>query len=434
MENPSSPEAPAPKYENLITVLSIDGGGIRGIIPGVILDYLESQLQELDGEDARLADYFDVIAGTSTGGLVASMLAAPNPKANNRPLFAANEIVPFYLENSPQIFPQKRGGIFAPLVNIGKALTGPKYDGKHFHELIRNKLGGTKLHQTLTNVVIPTFDVKILQPTIFSSYQMAKEPTLDVLLSDICIATSAAPTFLPAHYFTKQDEQGKVIKEFNLIDGSVAANNPTLCAIREVTKQLIRKGNGGISINPLEYSRFLVLSIGTGSNKSEHKYNAKMVSKWGILTWLFNSGSTPILDCFSEASFDMVDYHNCVVFSALQSEDNYLRIQDNTLKGDLASVDVATKENLDNLVKVGQQLLKNTVTRVNLDTGLYEPVPDKGTNVEALKRKASIFRYNCPVVIPHHRVDAANSQHWFCKIYHVVTVSDITKPSQRDLH
>ncbi|KAG5089591.1 hypothetical protein JHK86_002203 [Glycine max] len=85
---------------------------------------------------------------------------------------------------------------------------------------------------------------------------MATEPTLDVLPSDICIATSAAPIFLPAHYFTKQDEQGKVIKEFNLIDGSVAANNPN-----------------------------------------------------------------------------------------------------NTLKGDLASADVATKENLDNLVKVGQQLL-----------------------------------------------------------------------------
>ncbi|KAG5061170.1 hypothetical protein JHK87_002199 [Glycine soja] len=59
---------------------------------------------------------------------------------------------------------------------------------------------------------------------------MATEPTLDVLPSDICIATSAAPIFLPAHYFTKQDEQGKVIKEFNLIDGSVAANNP-VCKI-----------------------------------------------------------------------------------------------------------------------------------------------------------------------------------------------------------
>lgn len=83
----------------------------------------------------------------------------------------------------------------------------------------------------------------------------------------------------------------------------------------------------GRSIDPLDYTRFLVISIGTGSNKSEHKYNAEMVSKWGLLTWLFNSGSTPIIDCFSEASTDMVDYHNCVVFQALQSEDNYLRIQ-----------------------------------------------------------------------------------------------------------
>lgn len=56
--------------------------------------------------------------------------------------------------------------------------------------------------------------------------QIAMEPALDVPLTDICIATSAAPTFLPAHYFTKQDEHSKVIKEFNLIDGGVAANNP----------------------------------------------------------------------------------------------------------------------------------------------------------------------------------------------------------------
>ncbi|RYQ80582.1 hypothetical protein Ahy_Scaffold1g106898 isoform C [Arachis hypogaea] len=381
----SSPENLPPKYGNLITVLSIDGGGIRGIIPGVILDFLESQLQELDGEGARIADYFDIIAGTSTGGLVASMLAAPNPKATNRPLFAAKDIVPFYLEHSPKIFPQT-SGIFAWLINTIKVLLGSKYDGKYLHKLVKETVGDTiMLSQTVTNIAITTFDIKILQPTIFSSYQLETEAELDVPISDICIATTAAPTLLPAYYFTKKDEHGNIIKEFNLIDGGVAANNPTLVGVREVSKKLLRKPGEG-KINPLDFDRFLVLSLGTGTNRNEHKYEAKKVAKWGILNWLLDSGSTPIIDCYSEASTDMVDYHNCVIFTALHSEDNYLRIQQGTLDGELASADKATKENLDNLVKKGEELLTNPVTRVNLDTGRYQPVPNKGSNQQELKR------------------------------------------------
>lgn len=71
----------------------------------LLIDRLD-MMQKLDGEDARIADYFDVIAGTSTGGLVTAMLASPNEK--NRPLYAAKDIKDFYLNNCPEIFPQNR--------------------------------------------------------------------------------------------------------------------------------------------------------------------------------------------------------------------------------------------------------------------------------------------------------------------------------------
>lgn len=63
-------------------------------------------------------------------------------------------------------------GIFGTIVNLFKVLTGPKYNGKYLHNLLKKELGDKRLHQTLTNVVIPTFDIKKLQPTIFSSYQV----------------------------------------------------------------------------------------------------------------------------------------------------------------------------------------------------------------------------------------------------------------------
>ncbi|XP_038975350.1 patatin-like protein 2 [Phoenix dactylifera] len=378
---------PPPCKGSLVTVLSIDGGGVRGIIPGTILAFLESKLQDLDGEDARIADYFDVVAGTSTGGLVTAMLTAPNK--NNRPLFAAEDIPKFYLENSPKIFPQK-AGICSSTRNLFSVVTGPKYDGKYLRSIIRELLGETRIHQALTDIVIPTFDIKLLQPTIFSTFEARHAPLKDSLLSDICISTSAAPTYLPAHYFETKDAKGNT-RSFNLVDGGVAANNPTLVAISEVMKEILKKNEDFSPFKPMDYGKFLVISLGTGSAKNEERFSAQKASKWGVLGWLYNNGATPLIDIFKQASADMVDIHASVVFQAIHSTGNYLRIQDDNLTGKASSVDISTDENLLRLMQIGKDLLKKRVSRVNLETGLSEEVSEDETNEEELMHFAKLL-------------------------------------------
>lgn len=374
---------PPPSQGRLITVLSIDGGGIRGLIPSTILACLESKLQELDGPDARIADYFDVIAGTSTGALVTSMLAAPGE--NKRPLFEAKDINKFYLENGPKIFPQRRLGFLTPMANLFGAVTGPKYDGKFLHDKIKSLTNDVTVADTVTNIIVPTFDIKYLQPVIFNTYEAKVDPLKNAHLSDICISTSAAPTYLPAHYFTTHDPTGKLPdREYHLIDGGVAANNPTMAAMSMITKEVLRRNPDFTHGKPAEYHNYLIISIGTGSAKQAEKYTAPDCAKWGVLRWLYDGGFTPLIDIFSHASADMVDIHAAVLFQALRIEKNYLRIQDDSLTGDTSSVDISTKANMEALIGIGNMLLKKRVARVNIDTGVYEPVDGEGTNEEAL--------------------------------------------------
>ncbi|CAJ2665004.1 unnamed protein product [Trifolium pratense] len=171
-----------PSYGNTITILSIDGGGIKGIIPTVVLEHLEKALQILaKDEKAVLADYFDVIAGTSTGGLIAAMLASPHPNDTSRPAFTAPQILNFYLDYGPSIFNQTSAS------GWNESTFGPKYDGKFLHDKAHEILPETRLNDTLTNVVIPTFDIKNVHPVIFSSFKVNKVPSLNAKLSDIAL-------------------------------------------------------------------------------------------------------------------------------------------------------------------------------------------------------------------------------------------------------
>ncbi|KAF5806541.1 putative galactolipase [Helianthus annuus] len=164
-----------------------------------------------------------------------------------------------------------------------------------------------------------------------------------------------------------------------------------LVAISEVTKQVFREDPEFFPVNPVDYGRFLMISIGTGAPKESKPYNAKMASKWGLLGWLLHDGSHPIIDVFTQASGDMVDGHVSVFFQAVHSQQNYLRIQEDTLSGDEALVDVATKENMLKLEEIGQNLLAKPASRVNLKTGLSEPMGNGQTNAQALKRFAKLL-------------------------------------------
>lgn len=96
-------------------------------------------------------------------------------------------------------------------------------------------------------------------------------------------------------------------------------------ALSEVTKQVTKK-NPDFKPGPVDYTKVLVISLGTGSNKTQQKYNAKLSASWGPISWIYYNGSTPIIDAFSESSVDTVNYYNCIFFNAAGCESNYFRI------------------------------------------------------------------------------------------------------------
>ncbi|CAI8606709.1 unnamed protein product [Vicia faba] len=338
---------PPPSYGNTVSILSIDGGGIKGILPTVILEYLENALQSVSrDEKAALADYFDVIAGTSTGGIITGLLTTPNPNDTSRPLFTTKQILQFYLEFGPSIFNQTYA------IGWDNDTPHAKFDGKFLHEKAHELLQETRLHDTLTNVVIPTFDTVDLHPVIFSSFKNGD-------------------------------------KEFNLVDGALTAGGPALLAISEVIQQLNEKNSDFIPIKANEPLKIVLLSLGTGSSPSDLKLPASLGQFLSFNQWV------PILALGYAISAGQVnDYHLESVFpSDSSSSDNYyLRVQEYNLDPSIAADDTS-KENMEKLIKAADDLLPQSVKVLNVTSFLPFEKPSEGTNAEALERLAEIL-YN----------------------------------------
>lgn len=242
---------------NVIRVLSIDGGGIRGIIPARIL----VELEERTGR--RLGELFDVVAGTSTGALIA--LGLVKPGGSGSPALAMQEILDFYVQHGHEIFPKiplrtvirhpRRSDAMAATYQRFGAVVMPRRFGNSRYravglERVLEAFGDAKLSQAVTDVVIPAYDWKAGRALVFRSRAARDGEGPDASMRDVARGTTAAPTYFPPHRLMLDDGH-----EVVLIDGGVVANNPISAAYFEA---LHREAVEGRDLD------VMVVSLGTG--------------------------------------------------------------------------------------------------------------------------------------------------------------------------
>jgi uncharacterized protein len=315
----------AKKAKKITRILSIDGGGIRGIIPGQILVAVEKKLQKrTKNPDARIADHFDLIAGTSTGGILACAHLCPDPKNPQRPKFNAQEVVDLYLERGDEIF---NIPAFHRLRTL-KGTSDEKYPAAELEEALNDYFGNTKLSQLLKPCLITSYDIKRRQGHFFTQRDARKDNGWDYYVKEVARATSAAPTFF---------ECAKVKSLTNIIDGGVFVNNPALCAYAEVHNEF-----GTVA------KEMAILSLGTGFAKESYDYNK--AKDWGLIGWV-----KPLIDIMMSGVSEVVDYQLKQIYDAVGAPKQYLRLNRQLPMGVNSDMDDASQQNLNALKEVGTE-------------------------------------------------------------------------------
>ncbi len=296
-------------------ILSIDGGGIRGVIPARIVDYLERQL------GGPLHKYFDLFAGTSTGGLIALGLTLPAPKSGA-------DLVKLYESDGPRIF----GRSYWRAASSLGGLNQPSYSADGLVAALIAQFGETRFGDAVKPTVITSYCTEHRRPVFFKSWKTGAPPAGDPpqndhLSIDIARATSAAPTFFPPHELEREGEH------FSLIDGGVYANNPALCAYAEARRLFPRE------------SDFLLVSLGTG--RYQRRYSYETVDDWGLVGWV-----RPVLSMMMGGQSDTVDYQ----LQQILRSNRYFRFDIDLQRGN-DDMDDASAENIKILKLLGGEII-----------------------------------------------------------------------------
>jgi patatin-like phospholipase/acyl hydrolase len=292
-------------------VLSIDGGGVRGIIPARLLKEIEVRTGK------QIPDLFDLALGTSTGGLIAIASACD---------FNSDDMIDLYQNSSAKIFPYSA---MRAISTLG-GLEGPKYDREALDTLLEEYFGDKLLSEANFPICVTSYNLDTAGPEIWSSQDVKKGLSADAKLKDLAGATSAAPTYFAPKEF--QDCNGVV---HHAIDGGMFLNNPQILAIGEILKH-----------NP-EISRedILVISIGTGN--VELKWDVEALKDAGILGWVKGGR---IIDVMMDGNTDFSDLTAAIVYQ------NYHRLQINLPK-ELGEMDNTSEENLTALLGKAEEYI-----------------------------------------------------------------------------
>ena len=278
--------APAPRFrrpdatDGAFRILAIDGGGIRGLIPALVLERLERLIRAAD-PDAALSECFDLIAGTSTGGLIALGLTAPG--AGGRPRLDTTAMVDLYRGADARAIFDRPPPQDYPLIAHAHDLVEPKYSQGPLRALLRRRFGDGPLADAVVPTMVSAYDMYERQPKFFKSW---REESRDISRVEAGLATAAAPTYFPPV------DAGR---DAALVDGGVFVNNPALAAVIEAVKHP--------DTGPLAAQGTFVVSLGTG--RYEPGFRADRVARWGQLGWVLpKKGEPPMIGAMLDGQSD----------------------------------------------------------------------------------------------------------------------------------
>jgi len=329
-----------------VCILSIDGGGIRQVIPSLILSYIEEQLK-IENPSGRLSDYFDFFIGADMGAILTSLLLIPDE--NGRSKYAANEVSNFFTQNAEAIFDVS---IWKRLKSMG-GMTDEKYSSRNLEKLLNERIADVRLGEVVKPLMITSYDVRNREARLYS-YTDAQDPIRNFYLKDLCRASTAIP-----HYFEPARIESETGTPFTLVSGSLFANNPTMLAYAEVRKMNFAQilDDEDMPVFPMAKDLF-VLSLGTGEVKKPYYYDT--VKDWGGLNWL-----KPIIDMLTSSNSETVDYQMRQLFATITTSNEYIRLNPK-LKNVSVEIDDASIENIRNLVALSETFIQESKTELDL--------------------------------------------------------------------